>query len=252
MRRLATIFLAATVEFSLVVTDPAGAQTCYTLQAELTHLQSRGGGSSADRARYERAFREQARVLARTEARARTPMPAAASCSFAGDRTRPAASWCRRSAPCRRISPGSTASGDPAATVVRGASGNCRARSASEAADGAAWNVGELSRPPGGPSSPKRRCRPAALSGRSASALATAIISRSASPPRRIAFGDDAQTCSSMCPGTESKLYFMPIQAEARRRCSRWTAAPIRRFPTAFQYRKSINPSCSCRRGRYS
>src|SRR5690606_21240858 len=35
------------------------------------HLKSRAGGGAGDRERYERAFREQARVLSRAEARAR-------------------------------------------------------------------------------------------------------------------------------------------------------------------------------------
>ena len=56
---------------SSLAAGPRAAQTCFTLQAELAHLQSRGGGGRGDRARYERAFREQANVLARTERRAR-------------------------------------------------------------------------------------------------------------------------------------------------------------------------------------
>src|SRR5688500_11636243 len=69
LRGIASIFLAGAMA-AMLVNDFAEAATCYTMQAELAHLQEDGGGSGS-RARYERAFREQANVLARTESRAR-------------------------------------------------------------------------------------------------------------------------------------------------------------------------------------
>ena len=70
MRRFAQGLVAGAVGLAMLVVG-AEAQTCFTMQAEMMHLQSRGVGGTGDRARYERAYREQANVLARTEMRAR-------------------------------------------------------------------------------------------------------------------------------------------------------------------------------------
>src|SRR5688572_10763476 len=67
LRRFAHAVLASLLGIAVPAADPALAQTCFTLQAELSHLQSQGGGGG--RARYDRAWREQANVLARTESR---------------------------------------------------------------------------------------------------------------------------------------------------------------------------------------
>jgi len=70
--RCARSLLVAALGIAGLAGDFAAAQTCSGLQAELAHLQSRGGGGGlADRARYETAYREQGNVLARTERRAR-------------------------------------------------------------------------------------------------------------------------------------------------------------------------------------
>ena len=69
MRHPARSLVAAIL---IVLTGTAAeAQTCFSMQAEMTHLQSRGVLSGNDRDRYARAYREQANVLAETEIRAR-------------------------------------------------------------------------------------------------------------------------------------------------------------------------------------
>ena len=62
------VVLLPTLSHKLRSGDHAAAATCFTLQSELLHLQSRGVGGSGDRARYERAWREQSNVIARAEA----------------------------------------------------------------------------------------------------------------------------------------------------------------------------------------
>ncbi len=66
-------------------------------------------------------------------------------------------------------------------------------------------------------------------------------------------FGDDAQTCSSMCPGAESKLYYHANPGGSPEDMLSIEGLAYSALPTAFDYRKSINPSCSCRpAGGYS
>jgi hypothetical protein len=254
LRRLATIFLAVAVEFSPVVTDPAGAQTCYTLQAELTHLQSRGGGSSADRARYERAFREQARVLARTEARARNAGCFGGGFLFFRRGQDPA---CRKLVPkigdmqtnLARLDRLRRSGGDGSARRIRQLEGAIRERGCGrgglerwgiESAAGRAFE-------PEPPMSPRGTFR--TLCVRTCDGYYFPI-SFSTTQDR---FGDDAQTCSSMCPGTESKLYFHANPGGSPEEMLSIDGSAYSALPTAFQYRKSINPSCSCRpAGGYS
>ena len=69
LRRPARSLVAAAL--SALTLAGAEAQTCFTMQAEMMHLQSQGVLSGADRDRYARAYREQANVLAQTEMRAR-------------------------------------------------------------------------------------------------------------------------------------------------------------------------------------
>ena len=57
MRRFTQGLVAGAVGLAMLVVG-AEAQTCFTMQAEMMHLQSRGVGGTGDRARYERAYRE--------------------------------------------------------------------------------------------------------------------------------------------------------------------------------------------------
>ena len=73
LRSLISAALVGGLACALAVPDPAAAQSCFGMQAEMMQLRaraSRGGGG--DRDRYERAYREQANVIARTEMRARS------------------------------------------------------------------------------------------------------------------------------------------------------------------------------------
>ena len=101
-------------------------------------------------------------------------------------------------------------------------------------------NNGNVSSPPGG--------RWAAPSAPSACAPATAIISRfryATSPDR---FRDDEQTCQRMCPAAEVALYTYHNPGEEVTQAVSLNGQLYTELPTAFQYRKALNPACSCRR----
>ncbi|MEM7461090.1 MAG: DUF2865 domain-containing protein [Pseudomonadota bacterium] len=61
-------------------------------------------------------------------------------------------------------------------------------------------------------------------------------------------FGDDELTCENMCPGTDVELYFhrMPNQ-DSEDMISYRTDLPYTELPTAFDYRKTFDESCTCR-----
>ena len=72
MRRFANLIATmALAGLAALPASSAGAQTCFIMQAELMHLLSQGQGGVGDRARYERAYREQLNALAITERQAR-------------------------------------------------------------------------------------------------------------------------------------------------------------------------------------
>lgn len=58
----------------------------------------------------------------------------------------------------------------------------------------------------------------------------------------------DAEQCASMCPGTETALFYhkMPSQ-DSEESISYRTGKPYSSLENAFAYRKSVNPECSCR-----
>ena len=70
-------------------------------------------------------------------------------------------------------------------------------------------------------------------------------ISFSTVPQR---FGDDEQTCQSMCPGSDVELYYhrMPTQ-DSEDMMSVRADIPYADLPNAFDYREKFNPECSCR-----
>jgi hypothetical protein len=61
-------------------------------------------------------------------------------------------------------------------------------------------------------------------------------------------FGRDAAICQSMCPDTEVELFFhgQPNQ-ESEDMISWLTREPYANLSTAFKYRKSLDPQCTCR-----
>ena len=255
MRRIATGFLAAAVAFSVGMVDSARAQTCYTLNAELNHLLGRGGGSSADRARYERAFREQARVLARTEARARN-----AGCFGSGFlffRREPDRA-CRKLVPklgemqanLARLDRLRRSGGDVNVRRIRQVQSMMRDRSCGPG--GRERRVIPAAAPrldfePEAPLTPRGTFR--TLCVRTCDGYYFPISFSTTQDH----FGDDAQTCTSMCPGAQTKLYYHANPGGSPEDMLSMYGEPYSALPTAFQHRKSLNPSCSCRpAGGYS
>jgi hypothetical protein len=248
LRRFVLIFLASGVGFSLAAQQVAQAQTCYTLQAELTHLQGQGAGGGGNRARYERAFREQAHVLAQTERRARQ------SGCFGGGflffRRQPDRS-CSTILPKLRDMQGNLAKLDRLRR--RGGDGGGRG----------SRRIRELQRMiaargcgiPGHDdfSAPERVYEPD--SRRSLRGTYRTLCVRTCDgyyfpisySTTRASFGEDAQVCSAMCPGTEAKLYAHRNPGGDPEEMMSIDGDPYTSLPTAFKYRTSYDPSCTCR-----
>ncbi len=70
-------------------------------------------------------------------------------------------------------------------------------------------------------------------------------ISFSASPDR---FREDEQTCQRMCPAAEVTLYSYHNPGEEVAQAVSLNGRLYTELPTAFSYRKALNPACSCRR----
>jgi hypothetical protein len=70
-------------------------------------------------------------------------------------------------------------------------------------------------------------------------------ISYSTSPDR---FRDDEQTCQRMCPASEVSLYSYHNPGEEVAQAVSLNGQLYTALPTAFSYRKALNPACSCRR----
>ena len=70
-------------------------------------------------------------------------------------------------------------------------------------------------------------------------------ISFATTPDR---FRDDEQTCQHMCPAAEVSLYTYHNPGEEVSQAVSLNGRLYTELPTAFSYRKAINPACSCRR----
>ena len=55
-------------------------------------------------------------------------------------------------------------------------------------------------------------------------------------------------TCQRMCPAAEVSLYAYHNPGEEMAQAVSLNGRPYSELPTAFQYRKSMSPECSCRR----
>lgn len=229
---------------SLLAVDTAAAQAgCYTLQAELQRLQSSGGGGSA---RYEKAYREQARVLAATESEARQ-----AGCfggGFLFFRNQPAAQ-------CRSLVP-----------KIR----DMRANLA---------KLDRLRRSPGAAPSNERRIRQIksimASRGCGSQRRQERTVERSTPVNRgtyrtlcvrtcdgyyfplsfattRSHFEEDAARCQAMCPGAEAKLFAYSNPGQGPEQMVGLDGKYYADMPTAFAYRKQFDASCSCKSGAIS
>ena len=70
-------------------------------------------------------------------------------------------------------------------------------------------------------------------------------ISFATTPDR---FRDDEQTCQRMCPAAEVSLYTYHNPGEEVTQAVSLNGRLYTELPTAFSYRKALNPACSCRR----
>jgi len=61
-------------------------------------------------------------------------------------------------------------------------------------------------------------------------------------------FRDDEQTCQRMCPAAEVSLYSYHNPGEEVAQAVSLNGRPYTDLPTAFSYRKALNPACSCRK----
>jgi hypothetical protein len=70
-------------------------------------------------------------------------------------------------------------------------------------------------------------------------------ISYSTSPDR---FRDDEQACQRMCPAAEVALYTHHNPGEEMAQAVSLNGRLYTELPTAFQYRRALDSTCSCRR----
>ena len=61
-------------------------------------------------------------------------------------------------------------------------------------------------------------------------------------------FREDEQTCQRMCPAAEASLYTYHNPGEEVSQAVSLNGRLYTELPAAFQYRKALNPACSCRR----
>lgn len=69
-------------------------------------------------------------------------------------------------------------------------------------------------------------------------------VSYSTAPGR---FADDEQTCRRMCPASEVVLYSHRNPGEDVAQAMAQDGSTYANLPTAFAYRKALNPSCTCK-----
>lgn len=69
-------------------------------------------------------------------------------------------------------------------------------------------------------------------------------ISYAASPAR---FAEDEKACKQSCPASEVSLYMYRNPGETVDQAVSITGAPYTALPTAFRYRQTVDPNCSCR-----
>jgi len=60
-------------------------------------------------------------------------------------------------------------------------------------------------------------------------------------------FPDDEKTCKALCPATEANLYAYRNPGEDMNQAVSTTGQPYTALPTAFKFRASFDPTCSCK-----
>ncbi len=251
LRRVAGCVLAAAFGLGLLLVEPAAAQLCFNLQAELMQLQSRGGGSR-DQSRYERAYREQADVLARTEVRARR-----AGCFGSGFflfRQEPDRS-------CNTLIPKLREMQDNLARLDNlrrrgGGRDDFRVRELKSMMQARGCDI-----PRGGLFGTARETReqndnwrfgrdPYHSNGTYRTLCVRTCdgyyfpISFSTTSDR---FPEDAQTCAAMCPGAQAELFYHDNPGGGPETMMSIAGEPYTSLPTAFHYRESLESSCTCK-----
>lgn len=245
LHRLPRLIVAGLV-VGLAAAGGARAQTCFVMQAELMQLMSSGQGGVGDRGRYERAYREQANVLARTERRARN-----AGCFGGGFFLfrRGDNRECQTLVPNLREMQQNLArldqlrrrAGSNNAYRVRELQGMMRARGCDvprggtfDARRDTLWEDDSLY---------SARGTYRTLCVRTCDGYYFPI-SFSTVPGQ---FPVDADICQRMCPGAQSELFYHPNPGGGPETMVSITGAPYASLPTAFQYRTTFDASCSCR-----
>jgi hypothetical protein len=262
--RLAALLLAAGLAGLSAVGGPALAQSCSALRAELARLQ--GGASAAgaqQAARYDRAWREQAAVFARTRDEARRAACFGGGFLFFRARPEPI---------CRTLVPKlqkmeanllklerlrdryARAAGDVRRmeqiryTLERGACSDGGGFFARFFRPGEGYEE-EVHRLPGYGGygrddgySPYGGALYRTLCVRSCDGYYFPI-SFSTTSQRFVA---DRQMCEQMCPNAEVELYYHPDPGSDPESMMSVAGRPYTELPNAFRYRKELDPSCSC------
>ncbi len=255
MRRFAPILIAGSVGLAILAGGGATAQTCFTMQAEMMHLRSRGDvGSAGDRARYERAYREQANVLARTEMQARNAgcfgggfflfrRAVDPSCNMLVPKLRDMQDNLARLDHLRRRG------GDDVSYRLQELQGMMSAR-------GCDLPGGTFDSSPGGnflyePNNPYDSGNGTyrTLCVRTCDGYYFPISFSTTSEH----FAEDAQNCTSLCPGAEARLFYYQNPGGGPENMTSITGESYSSLPTAFRYRTAIDSACTCKpAGGYS
>ena len=225
---------------SLLASDAARAQAgCYTLQAELMRLQNEGGGGSQ---RYETAFREQARVLASTEAAARQ-----AGCfggGFLFFRAQPSRA-CPSLVPKIRDMRANLAKLDrlrrsPGASHSQRRLGEIKAIMANRGCSAPGTRDTTVEQP-----WTQQRGTYRTLCVRTCDGFFFPISFATT----RSHFPTDEARCQALCPGTEAKLFAHSNPGDGPEQMVDMNGQPYASMPTAFRFRTSFDASCTCKSG---
>jgi len=233
---------------ALALADVAAAQSCFDMQAEMMQLRSRiGRGGAGDTARYESAYREQLDVIRRTEDRARQGgcfgsgfflfrRSPDRSCSTLVPKLQEMQDNLARLDHLRR-----QGAGGADAYRMRELEGMMNVRGCDlptgnlyEARPNDNWFFNQ---------NPNYGGTYRTLCVRTCDGYYFPI-SFSTTPEQ---FPQDAQTCETMCPGAEAKLYYHPNPGGGPEDMVAITGEPYSTLPTAFQYRTSFDASCTCK-----
>lgn len=245
MLRRVAIGIAVVMSGYVLGADMASAQSCRAIAAELADLQSGGGGGSS---RYEQAFREQAAVLNRTERQAQRAGCFGGGFLFFQARPEPI---CRTLVPklrqmeanlnkldrLRRRGGGDMADRRRARALQamyrdQGCDGSRRLEARRDFDQEQAFE----------PEMYERGGTFRTLCVRTCDGYYFPVSFSTT----RSQFATDAQTCQSMCPGAKAELYYYSNPGSGPEEMVSISGEPYRDLSTAFQYRTSFNPSCTC------